>query len=101
MKKKIYVLIVLVLVSLFVAMMCRQNDKEYEVINSYKVSADNFQSVTLQIVVNVRKYDEEEMFCKIRDFYYDNEGVVDELRINLYESKCCLKKSHCKTSKIY
>ena len=70
MKKGSFFLVVSIVVGVFVGNAYMQNDKEFEILNSYKVSADNFQSVTLQVVVNAWNYNEEEMFCQVMAFYY-------------------------------
>ena len=101
MKKQYCFLVTLIVLGILVAVVHGQNKNEFEILNSYIVSADNFQSVSLQVVVNVRSYDDEEMLCKVRDFYYRNHGVVDELKVDLYESKWHLKKSCYRVSKTF
>lgn len=85
MKKGYFFLGVLIAVGVLIGNVYKQNDKEFEILNSYKVSTDNFQSVTLQVVVYAWNYDEEEMLCKVRDFYEKTDGKADILRVVLYD----------------
>ena len=101
MKKGYLFLITLLIVGLLVGNVYKQNDMEFEIVNSYIVSADNFKSVTLQVIVNMRNYDEEEVLCKVKEFYCQNNGNIDTLRINLYDSKAHYEKSKCRVGKTF
>lgn len=98
MKKLTWLLLPLLLI---IAIHIGFNHNEYKIINTYKNTFDNYQSVTLQVLVNVRNYDENEILCKVRDFYYTNNGIPDKLRINLYDSKHHFEKSICRIGKTF
>ena len=101
MKKRYLFLIVLIVVEVLSGIVYEQNYKEFEIVYSYKVSTDNFESVTLQVIVNAWNYNVEEMLCKVRDFYCENNGKVNKLRINLYDSKLDFEKSKCRICKSF
>lgn len=101
MKKCYLAVAVLVIVGIIIGSTCRQSSKEFEIVNSYKVGADNFQNVTLQVIVYVRNYDEEKMLNRIRDFYLENGGSVDQLTIKLYDSSRNFEKSICRIEKTF
>ena len=59
--------------------------EDFQIYNSMKYSADNYVDVTLQVIVNRKNYDIQEMIEKIYSFYCSQEPV-NKLTINLYES---------------
>ena len=101
MKKGYFFLVVLIVVGVLVGNVYEQNDKEFEILNSYKISANNFQNVTLQVVIYAWNYNEEEMLGKIKDFYYELNGIPDTIKINIYGSKRDFKKGIYKKQKVF
>lgn len=73
---------------------------EFKIYSSMKIGSDNFEHVRLNVIVNQRDYDVEEIFFKVREFYCE-EHEPDILEINLYNSKRDLEKSNCHVSRVY
>ena len=59
--------------------------EDFQIYNSMKHSFDNYVDVTLQVIVNRKNYDVQEMIGKVYSFYCSQEPV-NKLTIYLYES---------------
>jgi len=101
MGKRSFILTVLIAIGLTIGVIHGHNNKKFYILNTYKVSSDNFQSVTLQVVVNKWNYDEEEMLSVVKEFYYENNGKPDKLTIAFYDSKNDFEKSKCRICKSF
>lgn len=84
MKKWILMILVIVLVVGGLTSL-HLSKEDFQIYNSMKYSSDNYVDVTLQVIVNKKNYDIQEMIEKIYSFYCSQEPV-NKLTINLYES---------------
>lgn len=79
----------------------KKNNDKFQILNTYKIGADNFQSVTLQVVVNNRSYDDKKMIYRIKDFYCKENGEPDELKIYLYKTRNQFEKAQFYTKMFF
>lgn len=79
----------------------RNNRNDFKIVNSYKMTMDNYESTIIHVVVNKRIYDPEKMFCEIRDYYCELGKEPNKLKICLYDSMKDFKNSVCRTERIF
>lgn len=102
MRKRI-ILIVLALMVIFgvVAVKMKETPK-YEIVSTIVNSfGDGYKDVTINVVVNVRKYDKEQMLDEVREDYIELNREPDRLLIRLYNKRNDLKKGEEAIQKIY
>ena len=61
----------------------KEKKEDYEIISSIKSSHDNYESVTLSVIVNKRKYDAEALLYEISSNYWSLHENTDEIYISI------------------
>ena len=74
--------------------------EDFKIYNSIKNSYSNYESVTLQVIVNKWNYEPEEMIERVKNIYCKYE-MVNEITINLYDCVKDLKNGKTKMTKVY
>ena len=65
----------------------KEKKEDYEIISTIKSSHDNYESVTLSVIVNKRKYDAESLFYEISSTYWSLHENTDEIYIRLFNGR--------------
>lgn len=60
---------------------------DFEIFQSYKTSFDNYEKCCINVIVNIREYDIDEMYDNVAARYTELNCNVDELTIRLFNSK--------------
>lgn len=60
---------------------------DFDIFQSYKMSFDNYEKCCINVIVNVRNYDIDEMYEQVAARYTELNCNVDELTIRLFNSK--------------
>lgn len=74
--------------------------EDFQIYNSITTGMDNYDSATLQVVINKCVYDDEAMIKKVYEFYCQG-GEPDKLTINLYDSVKDLENGNCRLTRVY
>lgn len=61
--------------------------EEFSIYHSYIFDGGGYKRTLLQVIVHKKKYNLPELFEEIREFHDRMNGVPDELKIELYDSK--------------
>lgn len=70
----------------------KEKKEDYEIISTIKSSHDNYESVTLSVIVNKRKYDAESLFYEISSTYWSLHENTDEIYIRLFNGRKAYEK---------
>lgn len=97
MKKRIIMLILTVLTIIIINNINPKSKEDFYIYNSIKTSFDNYESAILQVIVNSKNTDTEDLYNQIIEFYCQSEKL-NQITINLYKSKSDLEKSNCYAS---
>lgn len=102
--KKRYILYVVIYIGLLIGAynfgtLFRKEVPEFEITNSFKLGFDNYEQSRISVIVNVKEYDTEEMFDRVRNFYCEMNGEPDKLIIHLYNSEKNFESGNCHASK--
>lgn len=90
MKKIVYcfaLLVMVLVIGLGIRSYIKKDEPEFRIVSTMKTTFDNYKVVNISVIVNVKKYDKEEMLVKVRDYYSDLNGEPDEITISLFNSK--------------
>ena len=85
--KNILVIIGLICLSVGTVFVAKEKKEDYEIVSTIKNSHDNYESVTISVVVNKRKYDVETMLYDISSSYWELHENTDEIHIRLFNGK--------------
>ena len=78
-----------------------QGQSEYEICQSFRFASPNYTDTRINVVVNIKDYELEQLFDDIRAFHNELNGEPDELTIHLYRSRKGYKKGKCIGTKTY
>ena len=65
------------------------------------MSSKNYERVYLTVIVNIREYNTDEMFYRIRNRYIDLNGEPDVLEIKIYNGKGEWEKCNIHATKVF
>jgi len=99
--KQIAILVIIIAVLFCLYTLTRPEPEEFEFCQNRTVYSDGYITTSLRIIVNVKDYNMEEMFEKIREKYIEKNGEPDELKIRLYKSRSDLLTPNYVGEKIY
>ena len=90
MKKLNYVWIVGTILIVLVGSLYRYQARDvpdYEIFQCFSFGTDNYEEVSLTVIVNIKEYDAEEMLNTVKDEYCERYEIPDVLKIKLFDSK--------------
>lgn len=69
-------------------LVCYESQKpDFKIQSTLKNTFDNYETVDLNVIVNTRNEEPEELMEKVRDYYASLNGMPDKLSIKLYAGK--------------
>lgn len=95
------VVVILVICVIYFFQYRNRDSREFIIYQSYSFVGGGYDDTYLYVIVNVKNYDVEDMFLKIRDFHNMMNGESDKLTINLYDGKRNFDNSNMSAYKVY
>ena len=78
-----------------------EKTREFDFYNSLIFQNRETKEVYLNVIINIKNYDMESMFEKIKEEYVLLNGRADELTLSLYTNLESLKSGNCLAEKVY
>lgn len=92
-------LIVVLVIGLCTAVYEGNKRPAYEIISTVKSGSDNYETVSINVIVYQKNYDQDEMLSYVCTSYWNLNGAPDELLIQLFNGHTEFEKGIIRVSK--
>lgn len=101
MKKRIYVLAVMIAAFFLGVGQLKKDDGKFHISQTYVTVGGGYVNTRIRVIVYEKGYDTDTMFDDVRNYYAAKNGEPDQLTIWLYDSRKGFKKHNCREIRVY